>query len=87
MELSLESETPAEEIGRLRREVEHINQQLQVKHLMSVDWRVRALTAEEHCRRLERKYQNLRKRKGIESEADDAEERDVASQSSEGEGI
>jgi hypothetical protein len=63
-----------DELERLRRELAHVNSQCQTAHAMAMDWRRRALAAEEQSRRLERKYHNLKKRKGLEHEADALDE-------------
>jgi hypothetical protein len=45
---------------------------------MAMDWRLRALAAEELCRRFEQKYRNLKRRKGLEHEADALDETEHA---------
>jgi hypothetical protein len=67
-------DTPADDVSSLRRELEHVSQQAIVSHRMAMDWRRRALAAEEQCRRLERKYRNLKKREGLEHEVDELDE-------------
>jgi hypothetical protein len=62
------------ETKRLRRELEHVDAQCRTAHAMAMDWRRRALKAEEDCRRWERKYRNLKRRKGVEHEADALDE-------------
>jgi hypothetical protein len=62
------------EINRLRHEVWHVGEQCRVAHAMAISWRQRALTAAEQSQRLERKYRNLKKRKGLEHEADALDE-------------
>jgi hypothetical protein len=69
--LQMEPETLEVIVDRLRRELDHRDAQCKTAHAMAMDWRRRALTAEEQCRRLERKYRNLKRRKGLEHEADD----------------
>jgi hypothetical protein len=63
-----------DEIERLRCEFVRVDEQSRVAHAMAMSWRQRALTAEEQSRRLERKYRNLKKRKGWEHEADELDE-------------
>jgi len=60
----MEAETPELEMTRLRRELAHVGEQCQVAHAMAMDWRKRALKAEEQCQRLQAKYDKLRRRKG-----------------------
>jgi hypothetical protein len=61
----------------LRRELAHVNEQCPVAHAMRQDWRQRCLQAEEECRRWEAKYRNLKRRKGLEHEPDEADETSV----------
>jgi hypothetical protein len=72
--LSLDEETQEQVIARMTRELAHISEQCQVAHTMAQDWRRRCLMAEAQHQRLERKYRNLRKRKGLEHEADELDE-------------
>jgi hypothetical protein len=60
MRLSVEPETREEELARLRLELGHAGEQCQVAHARAMRWRQRALTAEEHCRRLQKKVDRLR---------------------------
>ena len=74
MNAPMDTDTAAQENDRLRREIAHVNEQAVVAHHMAMDWRQRAMDAEEQYRRLERKYHNLKKRKGVEREADEPDE-------------
>jgi hypothetical protein len=62
--LQMDPKTPEQEVVRLRHELAHVNEQATVAHSMAMEWRQRARAAEEQCQRLERKYYNLKKRKG-----------------------
>jgi hypothetical protein len=76
MVLALTTESPGQMITRLEREVAHVTDQCRTAHAMAMDWRQRCLDAEARCQRLEQKYRNLRRRKGLEhvAEPDDATE-------------
>jgi hypothetical protein len=67
-------DTPADEVSSLRRELDHRDAQCTTAHAMAMSWRQRALVAEEQSRRVERKYRHLKRRKGVEHEADDLDE-------------
>jgi uncharacterized membrane protein len=73
-DLQMNLETPEDEVTYLRRELEHVSQQAIVSYAMAMDWRRRALTAEEQCRRLRAKYDRLRQRKGVTDAADTDED-------------
>jgi hypothetical protein len=60
------TESPEQTIGRLERELAHIAEQCRTAHAMAMNWRQRCFTAEAKVQRLERKYRNLKRRKGLE---------------------
>jgi hypothetical protein len=62
----LDTETPDQTIARLERDLAHVTEQCRTAHAMAMDWRTRCLVAEERNQRLERKYRNLKRRKGLE---------------------
>jgi hypothetical protein len=62
----LDTETPDQIVARLQREIAHVTEQCRTAHAMAMDWRQRCLTAEARNQRLERKYRNLKRRKGLE---------------------
>jgi hypothetical protein len=72
--MPMNAEALGSEIERLRHEVWHVGEQCRVAHAMAMSWRQRALVAEEQSRRLERKYRNLKRRKGLEHEAEELDE-------------
>jgi hypothetical protein len=74
--LSMDPESPEQTIERLQREVAHVTDQCRTAHAMAMDWRQRCLDAGARCQRLERKYRNLKRRKGLEhvAEPEDATE-------------
>jgi hypothetical protein len=74
MTLQMDAESPTQQIARLTRELAHVGEQCRLAHRMAMDWRQRALTAEEQSRRLQRKYYNLKRRKGLEHESDEPDE-------------
>ena len=74
MTVQMEPETLEVIIDRLRRELDHRDAQCKTAHAMAMDWRRRALTAEEQGRRLRAKYDRLRQRKGVTDAADTEED-------------
>jgi hypothetical protein len=62
------------EVERLQRELAHVDEQCRVAHALAMSFRQRALAAEEACRRWEQKYRNLKRRKGLEHEAEALDE-------------
>jgi hypothetical protein len=62
----LVEESPEQVTARLQRELAHVNEQCRTAHAMAMDWRQRCLAAEGRVQRLERKYRNLKRRKGLE---------------------
>jgi capsule polysaccharide export protein KpsE/RkpR len=54
MNLQVESETSAQTIARLQRELAHVQEQAQVAHAMAMSWKTRCLQAEAQVRRLQK---------------------------------
>jgi hypothetical protein len=63
---SLTTESPEQTIDHLTRELAHVSEQCRTAHAMAMDWRQRCLAAEAKVQRLEHKYRNLKRRKGLE---------------------
>jgi hypothetical protein len=63
-------ETPDQIVASLQRELAHVIEQCRTAHAMAMDWRQRCLAAEARNQQLERKYLNLKRRKGLEHVAD-----------------
>jgi hypothetical protein len=74
----MEPELHTQEVERLQRELTHVNDQCRTAHAMAMDWRRRCLDAEARCQRLEQKYRNLKRRKGLEHVADAGDEDESA---------
>jgi hypothetical protein len=66
MALSIDQASLEQTIAHLTRELVHVNEQCRTAHAMAMDWRTRCLAAEARNQRLERKYRNLKRRKGLE---------------------
>jgi hypothetical protein len=55
MMVSIDLDTPCDELASLRRELAHVSEQCSITHTMAVNWKQRALAAEKQCEQLQQK--------------------------------